>query len=170
MRTPLYWIDGPWPGRLAIMPRPRGGDWLEDEVLAWQRDGVGVLVSALTDEEASELDLVKEPELCGANRLEFVPFPVADRGVPESTRALDELVRLLESRLAGGKNVAIHCRQGIGRSALIAACVLSRGGVTPEAAFARIGKARGAAVPDTTEQRDWVGRFARDAVAAASKI
>lgn len=30
MRATLYWIDGVWPGRLAIVPRPRGDDWLED--------------------------------------------------------------------------------------------------------------------------------------------
>jgi predicted protein tyrosine phosphatase len=44
-----------------------------------------------------------------------------------------DFVRKLECFLADGKNVAIHCRQGIGRSALIAACVLVAG-VGPEAA------------------------------------
>ena len=36
MHTELYWIPGPWLGRLAIMPRPRGGDWLEDEIRSWR--------------------------------------------------------------------------------------------------------------------------------------
>jgi len=28
MLTELHWVDGPWPGRLAVAARPRGGDWL----------------------------------------------------------------------------------------------------------------------------------------------
>jgi hypothetical protein len=32
MRAQLYWIEGPWAGHFAIVPRPRGGDWLEDEI------------------------------------------------------------------------------------------------------------------------------------------
>jgi hypothetical protein len=30
----LYWIEGPWTGRLAISARPRGWDWLQDDVAA----------------------------------------------------------------------------------------------------------------------------------------
>ena len=54
MRTELFWIDGPWPGRLAIMPRPRGGDWLEEEIQSWRRSGVDLVVSLLTLEERNE--------------------------------------------------------------------------------------------------------------------
>src|SRR4051794_18897663 len=32
MRSELFWIPVPFPGRLAIAPRPRGGDWLGDEI------------------------------------------------------------------------------------------------------------------------------------------
>lgn len=40
MRTELHWVDGPWPGKLAIGSRPRGGDWLADEVADWHRAGI----------------------------------------------------------------------------------------------------------------------------------
>ncbi|MGH7887499.1 MAG: protein-tyrosine phosphatase family protein [Candidatus Binatia bacterium] len=66
--------------------------------------------------------------------------------------------------LTQGKSVAIHCRQGIGRSALIAACLLVVSGITPETAFARIGASRGYAVPETSEQRQWVMQFAQHPV------
>ena len=39
------------PGRLSTMARPRGGDWLADEMAALRRRGVDVLVCALTDPE-----------------------------------------------------------------------------------------------------------------------
>ena len=162
MRTEIYWIEGPWRGRLAILPRPRGGDWLEDEVLAWQREGIRVVVSALTKEEISELDLKRESELCEANGIHYIAFPIEDRGVPSSIRATAELVQRLDKRLAEGENVAIHCRQGVGRSALLAACLLTVAGVDPSTALERVRVARGCGVPDTTEQRQWISQFARD--------
>ena len=57
MRTTFFWIEGPWSGRLAIAPRPRGGDWLEEEVRAWQQSGLNLVVSLLAPEEVAELDL-----------------------------------------------------------------------------------------------------------------
>jgi protein-tyrosine phosphatase len=165
MRTELYWVEGPWRGRLAIMPRPRGGDWLEDEVSDWRRLGLNVIVSALTDEENGELDLAREKELCQKAGVDFIAFPVIDRGVPSSAKATLELARRLEGRLARGENVAIHCRQGVGRAALLAACALAASGTDATTAFTRIAAARGCAVPDTSEQREWVSRFARDMLA-----
>lgn len=161
MRTELYWIEGPWPGRLAILPRPRGGDWLEDEVRAWRSARVEVVVSALEQEEIDELELAQEPDLCRAHGIMYTVFPIPDRGVPSSTQATADLVRGLESQLAAAHNVAIHCRQGVGRSAVLAACLLTRAGVDDRTAFERIRAARGCSVPDTPEQHEWVAWFAR---------
>ncbi len=160
MRTTLYWIDGPWPGRLAIFPRPRGGDWLEDEVRSWREAGIDMVLSALTPEENSELDIEREPEMCRTHGIEFVSVPIRDRDVPSSMRAIAEIVRRVEGSLAGGKNVAVHCRMGVGRSALLAACVMMGAGMSAETAFERIAAARGCPVPDTADQRAWVIRFA----------
>jgi protein-tyrosine phosphatase len=162
MRTELYWIEGPWPGKLAISLRPRGGDWLEDEVRSWQQSGLEVIVSLLTDDETVGLDLAQEAELCQVHGLQFLAFPIVDRGVPSSRWATLEFVRKLDDALAKGKNVAIHCRQGIGRSALIAACLLALSGTKPETAFQRVSAARGCPVPETLEQRKWIMEFARE--------
>lgn len=170
MRTELYWILGPWPGRLAIVPRPRGGDWLEDEIYSWRQSGIDILVSALTREENVELDLLQEKEECEKAEMEFVTFPIADRGVPLSAKSTQDLVRRLERELVGGKKIAIHCRQGVGRSSLLAACVLVVGGVNPVTAWERIAATRGCMVPDTSEQKDWVARFARDNFAALDQM
>jgi protein-tyrosine phosphatase len=160
MKAAPFWIEGPWRGRLAILPRPRGGDWLEDEARAWRVEGIDAVVSTLTSDEIAELDLAEEAELCQASGVEFIAFPVEDRGLPSSSTAAAELARRLEERLAKGKNVAIHCRQGVGRSALIAACVLVAAGVEAETAWAKVRAARGCPVPDTAEQRAWVIRLA----------
>jgi protein-tyrosine phosphatase len=154
------WIDAPRGEHLAIAPRPRGGDWLDDEILAWKRDGVDVVVSLLEIAETQELSLDSEARSCRAAGIAFESFPIADRSVPRSAEMMLELANRIQSLLASGNGVLIHCRVGIGRSALIAAVVLVRSGIDADEAFARIARARGTAVPDTEEQREWVRQFA----------
>jgi len=156
MKAQVYWIEGPWPGRLAIVPRPRGGDWLEDEVQAWQQAGLDRVVSLLTPDEVADFDLSKEEAWCQAHDLQFMSFPIPDRSVPASRNAALALGHQLEQALAAGERIAVHCRQGIGRSALLAACVLVAAGEEPETAFQHISAARGCAVPETVEQQEWV--------------
>src|SRR5438128_9158121 len=156
MKTDFYWIAGPWPGRLAILPRPRGGDWLAEEIDSWQQARVNVVVSLLIADEIADFDLTAEARLCEANGVQFFSFPIVDRGVPPSATSAADFVKRLEDLLAQGKTVGCHCRQGVGRSALIAAALLTSTGLSPEAAFQRVSAARGCPVPETAEPRQWV--------------
>lgn len=160
IKPDVYWLEGPWPGRLAILARPRGEDWLPDEVEGWKEAGVDVVVSLLTKNEESELGLSDERELVQRSGLMFINFPIPDYSVPPSKQATRQLVSELEERLSRGSQVGIHCRQGIGRSSLVAACVLVTAGESSRTAFEQIGTARRATVPDTAEQKDWVTAFA----------
>jgi protein-tyrosine phosphatase len=143
------------------MPRPRGADWLEDEVQSLREQGVDILVSALTSDEVDELDLAKEPDYCYENAISFLPFPIPDRDIPSSYGAVRSFVEGLGKELRAGKAVAIHCRAGIGRSSLLAASTLVVMGLSPQRAFELIREARGCNVPDTDLQRVWVERFAQ---------
>ena len=87
MKTDLFWIPGPWRGRLAIAARPRGGDWLDDEARGWRRVGIDSIVSLLEADEAAQLELVGERQAAEGERVRFVSFPIPDRGVPVSTEA-----------------------------------------------------------------------------------
>jgi protein-tyrosine phosphatase len=167
-----FWIKGVEPGKLAIVPRPRGADWLEDEVRSWTRSGLNVIVSLLTPDEEAEFNLEGEAAQSRAVGLEFIAFPIPDRGVPRSRRDALRFLAALQDRLAVGIAVGIHCRQGIGRSALIAASLLALAGVPPSPAFDRIGEARGRTVPETQEQREWVenlGQFEATGLRAISR-
>jgi hypothetical protein len=162
MTADLYLIPGPWPGRLVIVPRPRGGDWLADEVAAWRRLGVEIAVSLLTPDELDALDLTAEGAACRAQSIDFVSFPIADREVPASRAAALDLLRRLAADLAAGRTVAVHCRQGIGRSALVAGGLLVLSGLDPEAAIQAVSDARRLPVPETAEQKAWITAVARE--------
>jgi protein-tyrosine phosphatase len=159
MRPEVYWIDAPGNRRLAIMPRPRAGDWLDDEIAGWEKEGIDVIISLLEPEEIAELGLQREAARCHELGIEFVSFPIPDGGVPARAREAIALAEAIIVRLKEGKSVGLHCRAGIGRSALIAACVLALFGIAPGAAFDLIEKARGVKVPDTEGQRKWVAKF-----------
>ena len=45
--TELHWVNGPWPGKLALSARPRDGGWLEDEIANWRRSGIDTVLSLL---------------------------------------------------------------------------------------------------------------------------
>jgi protein-tyrosine phosphatase len=145
--------------RLGIMPRPRGNDWLSDDLRILRQAGVDVIVSALTALEAEELGLAAEAQECAQNGLLFISFPIEDRSVPTSRTDFGALVNQLLEHSRRGKAIVVHCRAGIGRSSLIAACVLTRNGLSLDSAFQAIEESRGCPVPDTPEQRQWVERL-----------
>lgn len=157
----VYWLALVSKGRLGIMPRPRGGDWLTDEMRSLAEQGTTVLVSLLEASEIRELLVEQEERACRDVGLEFLSHAIPDRGVPVEWPRVEALIRDLKASVDEGAGVVLHCRQGLGRSATIAAAVLVALGESPERAFARIENARGLAVPDTDEQRAWVGTFTR---------
>ena len=158
----LHWInlDGV---RLGIMPRPRGNDWLLDDLRILREAGVDVIVSALTDSEDAELGLHDEERECTRNGLIFISHPIEDRSLPTDQEKFNSLVDQLLEYSRRGKAIVVHCRAGIGRSSTIAACVLLKMGLSPEHAFQTIEQARGGPVPDTPEQREWVERYSNSA-------
>lgn len=159
MQVTIYWIGEFSDGRLGIMARPRGGDWLEDEIISLRQSRVDAVISLLEPAEVFELDLSQEEEFCQKHGILFRSFSIADRNVPASSTAARKFVEEPANLLSEGKSLVIHCRQGIGRSSLMAASVLAGRGFAVADAFEKIELARGCQVPDTPEQRDWVRRF-----------
>jgi len=154
----LYWIKVE-KLRLAIMARPRGGDWLPDDIEFIQRAGIKAIVSALTPGEIEELALTEEQSCCAKQAIKFYGFPIEDRSVPEASPEFDKFIDRLNAELQAGLPIVIHCRAGIGRSSLIAACLLIRRGMLADEALTAVEGARGCSVPDTPEQRTWIKKF-----------
>jgi protein-tyrosine phosphatase len=145
---------------LGILPRPRGGDWLTDETAAWREADVDIVISLLEPGEEAQFVLEREAAAAAATGIDFQSFPIPDRGVPASNESVARLARKMLDALEKGKNVAVHCRQGIGRSGLIAASILVAVGTELAAALAAVAQARGVDVPETEEQRQWLTDFA----------
>jgi len=160
MGTELHWIDGPWPGKLALSARPRGGDWLKDEIAHWKRAGIDSVLSLLTPDEERDLDLRDEAAETKRLGLEYSSFSIPDRQVPQSEAKLGKELERVNNKLSAGRNVLVHCRQGVGRTGLVAACLLIKNGMSPGSAVDVVSTARGVAIPDTTEQRAWIERYA----------
>ncbi len=160
MPAKVFWVPGPWRGRLGILPRPRGGDWLGDETKTWREAGIDMVVSLLEREEEVQFVLEGEAAAASANGIEFRPFPTPDRGVPASQELVAKFVSGIVDALERGRNVAVHCRQGIGRSAVIVGAVLVATGEAPTTALRTIKESRGFEVPETAEQRQWLTDFA----------
>jgi len=160
MWTRLYWANGPWPGKLALSARPRGGDWLEDEIAAWRGVGIDTVLSLLTPDEVKDLDLGNEGQEVKRVGMKFLSLPIPDRQVPQSESQITATVEKLDADLSAGKNVVIHCRQGIGRSGLVAACLLISKGLSSGAAVESLTATRGTPIPETPEQRRWIDRYA----------
>lgn len=121
MWTELHWIEGPWPGKLAMAARPRGGDWLGDEIASWRHAGVDTIFSLLTPEEESDLDITHEEAIAKSHGMRFLRLPIPDREVPHSEEQVSKSLGKLQAELEAGRNVVLHCRQGIGRTGLVAA-------------------------------------------------
>jgi protein-tyrosine phosphatase len=159
MRCDIYWIKKRSDIRVGVMPRPSGGDWLEEEIVSLREQGVHVLVSLLTADEVDELGLTEEPRLCEAVGIQFLSFPIPDRCVPSRKDSVSEFIRNLNHSHTAGKSIVFHCRAGIDRSAIMAACLLASDGMSVDDASQGIADARGCRVPDTLEQRSWVANL-----------
>ncbi|MFZ6678420.1 protein-tyrosine phosphatase family protein [Undibacterium sp. Tian12W] len=123
------------------------------------------MVSLLETHEIRDLGLLTAPDLCAANQINFMHYPIKDKGLPSSFSVTQRLVVQLHDDILHGNNIVIHCRAGIGRIGLLVAAALIRRGLAANAALAMISKAGAVTVPDTEEQIDLAeqvsGRIAR---------
>lgn len=155
----VWWIDEGEGPRVAIVARPRGEEFLEEDLAEMKRNGIDVLVSLLHADEAQWLGLAEEGAIAERLGMRFISYPVPDRTTPQDEAGFRKLVAELASLVRKGDRVGAHCRACIGRSTVLIASLLIALGMDPEDALRRIEQARECWVPDTPEQRDWILQF-----------
>jgi len=155
----VFWIKGQPATKLAIVMRPRGGDWLDDEMQHFRQNGVETIVSLLEREEAAWLGLAGEWEAAERAGIMFLSYPIPDVHVPPDPAGFREFAAGLAKLLGVGRSIGVHCRGCIGRSTVTAACTLIHLGWKADDALRAIEAARGCPVPDTPEQREWILKY-----------
>jgi protein-tyrosine phosphatase len=155
MLPTIYLVKEFSEGKLSVMAKPVSGEWIDDEFSGLKRLGVNKVVSLLEKDEEREVGLALEMSLCHEHDIEFISFPIPDRGLPNTPKAI-ALAEELYSEINKGKHVVIHCRAGIGRTGIIAGAVLVKSGINANEALSLISDARGVKVPDTEEQESWL--------------
>ena len=173
---PIYVDEVPLPdlpGRmgLTIAPGKRGtrllgqGEWKRDlePDLARLRSvfGTELLVSLMQGFEYEELGIADLDARASAHGIRVRRFPIPDMDTPDEADApaFAALIDEVRSELASGRTVTVHCRGGLGRSGLVAACVLVRSGMAPDAAIAHVRAHRKGAV-ETHGQEAYVRGYA----------
>lgn len=166
-----YWLE---PGRILAGEYPGGAD----EQATVER--IGRLLAAGIDcfidlTEPGECDPYEDylPTPYSRASVLYVRLPIPDHGLPRSAEQMQEILDELESALAGGRRIYLHCRAGIGRTNLVAGCWLANAG-GGDGALAQLNERwRGSArshswptVPETDAQhnfvRDWRGARRRE--------
>jgi protein-tyrosine phosphatase len=138
-------------GKLSVMPMPASGEG----VAGLRQLGIDHVVSLLEVDEQSDVGLAEEEANCIKSGMRYTSFPITDRDVPQKADAL-ALAATLHRDISSGEHVVIHCRAGIGRTGMIASAVLIQAGYSSGEAIHIVSFARGALIPDTVEQENWI--------------
>ena len=115
-----------------------------------------MLVSLLREDEQRELGLEEEAAACSRCEIEFVSIPVPDLGAPSDGEKFVQAVHALANRVRAGANIAVHCRQSVGRSGMLAVSIAVALGLSLDSAVETVSRARGVPVPETKPQIDWL--------------
>jgi protein-tyrosine phosphatase len=164
----LITYDAPAPAHKTPMPMavvlcPRGGRFLQGELLNLKRAGIQTLVSLLSDEQVDMLDLDEEAVQACRLGMQFLHHPIPDHELPRDMSAFSAFVKDLARRIQAGERIGIHCWGSIGRATVTAACTLIHLGWKPVQALSAIEAARGCPVPDTEEQLRWILNYKAEA-------
>jgi ADP-ribosyl-[dinitrogen reductase] hydrolase len=162
----IDWLEMPagWRVGLTFAPGKRGPS---RQGHRWERDlgadldrvaraGIRTLACLVEAHELVEWGIADLPTAATARGIEVLHRPIRDVSVP----TLDD-ARMLVLELVARRDepMLIHCIGGLGRTGVIAGCLLRAVGIAPDEALARLVSARGKECPQTEEQRRFVKEF-----------
>ncbi|GFR40923.1 hypothetical protein Agub_g1579 [Astrephomene gubernaculifera] len=127
-----------------------------------QEHGVHVIVCLLPDAELRYLRVRDYAAAVAAHHMTYMQLPIIEMAPPDDMQRACALVEGVVEQLQAGRTVVVHCKGGVGRAGLLAACVLIRLGVCGSAqeAIDTVRRYRRGAV-ESRKQEDFVGAFWR---------
>jgi ADP-ribosyl-[dinitrogen reductase] hydrolase len=163
-----YWV---LPGRLLAGEYPAGltPEATRERLQRLAAAGIGCYVDLTLPGELPPY----EEWLPGG--VEHRRFPITDHGVPAERAQMAQALEFLHRALGSHRAVYLHCRAGIGRTGMVAGCLLAERGLHGEAALVELNRlwqqsARAAhwpSVPETPAQVAYVREWMPERVSSA---
>jgi predicted protein tyrosine phosphatase len=119
-------------------------------------------ISAVVDLRSEGRD---DPEQLRAAGIDFLHLPTPDME-PAAHEDLERGVAFVREHIRRGGKVLIHCQHGIGRSALLALCVLVDQGLAPLDALVHAKSRREIVSPSRSQYDGWAGWLSARGLAA----
>jgi protein-tyrosine phosphatase len=167
LSTPIpnsYWVQ---PGRLLAGEYPGSMSRVEAMERVQRLLGAGItsFIDLTEEGELPQYDTLL-PELT-ERRVHYRRLAILDHSLPDSSAHMARILDLLDSELAAGHCVYLHCRAGIGRTGMAVGCHLVRSGLSNDDAYDRLQvlwkqcarSRRWPSIPETSEQVDFVLRW-----------
>ncbi len=152
-----YWV---LPGRLLAGEYPGGAEWgtARERIGELLAAGLDCFVDLTAEEELPPYASLLPPDISHHRR------PIGDHGVPGEPEHMRETLEVIESALAAGRRVYVHCRAGIGRTGTVVGCWLVERGLSGEQALEALNRAwqqsprarTWPSVPETQAQVEYV--------------
>jgi ADP-ribosylglycohydrolase len=168
-----YWVV---PGRLLVGEHPGSQSRADtmDRLRRFLRSGVTCFVDLTEARELPSYETLLPFATPAGRRIEYLREPIPDHSVPASRAVMSRLLATVDQALAADHVVYVHCRAGIGRSAMAAGCWLaSRPGANGDALerlqllWQQSSQSRAwPVVPETAEQAELVREWSPVAVPA----
>lgn len=115
-----------FPGQIYRSPMPFGAFDPQQIVLElYSQAGVDVVVMLVSDEEAREKTGQELRKLYTEQGMNVIYLPIPDFDIPTTEGLLPGLEQV-RTEAQSGRNVAVHCNAGIGRTGLFMACLARR--------------------------------------------
>ena len=166
-----YWV---LPGRLLAGEYPAGAspEATRERVKRLLDAGIGSFID-LT--QSGELAPYQAELPAGVG---YLRKPIPDHGLPEERGQMAEILECLRAALDSQRAVYLHCRAGIGRTGMVAGCLLIERGLTGAAALTELNRlwqycARSAqwpSVPETAAQVEYVRGWTPQVAAQADPL
>lgn len=145
-------------GKLFVSPMPCGPYDPGNKLLKiYKQNRIGFAVMLVTDAEIEKKAKRDILALYKQNGIEPIRFPIADYTSPE-LHPFSKVVDRVSGYLRAGANVAVHCNAGVGRTGVMAGCIV-RDFLGLEAEEARTYIRQYMQTNMTDEQRRLLARF-----------
>ncbi|GLI69801.1 hypothetical protein VaNZ11_014502, partial [Volvox africanus] len=122
--------------------------------------GVHTIVCLLPEAELRYLKVRSYAAAVEEHGMEYLHLPIIEMAAPRDVSQAASVVDAVADRLQEGRTVVMHCKAGVGRAGMMAACVLVRLGVRvgPAEAIAAVRQHRRGAV-ESRRQEEFVAVY-----------